>query len=54
MLRGILAIVAGYLIFAVSAAALFVVSGRDPHALQPAGFVVIVLLYGIGFAGVSG
>jgi hypothetical protein len=54
MLRGILAIVAGYLIFAVSAVALFAVSGRDPHAPQPAGFVVIVLLYGIGFAGVSG
>jgi len=54
VLRGILAIVAGYLIFAVSAAALFVVSGRDPHALQPAGFIVIVLLYGIGFAGMSG
>jgi hypothetical protein len=41
----------GALIFALSAVALFQLSGRDPHAQQPPWFVVASVTYGIVFAG---
>ena len=54
MLRSIAAVLGGYLIFALSAVALFQLSGRDPHATQPLWFVVASVLYGMAFAAAGG
>lgn len=54
MLRSIGAVVAGYLVFAVSAVALFQLTGRNPHAPQPLWFIVAVTLYGMLFAALGG
>jgi hypothetical protein len=54
VLRSLAAVVAGYLIFALSAAALFQVAGRDPHAPQPLWFVATAVAYGMLFAGLGG
>ena len=53
-LRSIAAVIIGYLVFAVSAVALFRLSGRDPAALQPPSFVVLSVLYGMFFAALGG
>lgn len=54
MLRSVIAVIAGYLVFTASAVALFKITGRDPHA--PAGLVFMGLsvLYGMCFAAVGG
>lgn len=54
MLRSLIAVIAGYLVFAASAVALFKISGRDPHA--PAGlvFMGLTVLYGMFFAAIGG
>lgn len=54
VLRAVAAVVGGYLIFALSAVALFHVSGRDPHAPQPVWFVAATVAYGIAFAALAG
>lgn len=54
VLRTLAAVVGGYLIFALSAVALFQVSGRDPHAPQPLWFVVASVTYGMVFAALGG
>jgi hypothetical protein len=54
VLRSLAAVVGGYLIFALSAVALFQLVGRDPHAPQPLWFVIASAMYGIGFAGLGG
>jgi len=54
MLRGILAIVVGYLIFAGSAVALFALSRQDPHTHAPVRFLLLSILYGVFFALLSG
>jgi len=54
MLRGILAIIVGYLLFAASAVALFTLSRRDPHVSAPPMFLVLSVLYGILFALLAG
>jgi hypothetical protein len=46
-MRRALAVIAGYLVFAVPSGALFQVSGRNPHAPQPLSFVVLSIVYGI-------
>jgi len=53
-LRSVLAVLGGYLIFALSAVALFQLSGRDPHAPQPLWFVIVAVAYGMLFAGLGG
>jgi len=50
MLKSIGAVLAGYLIFAVPAALLFVLSGRDPHAVPTLSFAVGSVVYGMAFA----
>ena len=50
MVRAVLGVIAGYLIFAVSAVALFQLSGRDPHAPTSAAFMVASIVYGMAFA----
>lgn len=54
MKHSILAVVAGYLIFAVSAVALFQVSGREPHTSHETSFIVLSTLYGAFFAALGG
>jgi|CXWL01.1.fsa_nt_gi peptidoglycan/LPS O-acetylase OafA/YrhL len=52
--RSIGAILIGYLIFALSAVALFQGSGREPHAPQPTWFMTLSTLFGMVFAGIGG
>ena len=52
--RSILAVVAGNMIFAVSAVLLFRLTGHDPHAPQSMVFMVLVVAYGMAFAAIGG
>lgn len=54
MLRSIIAVVVGYLLFAASAFALFRISGHDPHAPANASFMGLSILCGMLFAAVAG
>jgi len=54
MLRSVIAVVVAYLGFAVSALALFRLSGHDPHAPASLIFMGLSVLYGMFFAVVSG
>ena len=54
MVRSVVGVIAGYLVFGVSAALLFGLSGRDPHAHQDVAFVVLSTAYGVACAGVGG
>jgi hypothetical protein len=54
MIRSVIAIIVGYFVFAVSAALLFSISGRDPHDAVPAWFLVTSVLYGCAFAALGG
>ena len=54
MLRGLFAIIAGYLLFATASIALFAISGRDPYAAAPAWFVASSTVYGMIAATASG
>ena len=51
--RTTLAVIVGYLIFAVTAVALFRLSARDPHAAQPLWFMALAVVSGITFAAVG-
>jgi hypothetical protein len=53
-MRRVLAIVAGYAIFAVSAAALFQLSGRPSHQAASTGFMIETIVYGMCFAAAGG
>ena len=54
MLRGILAIIVGYLIFAGSAVALFTFSRQYPHGNVSLKFLLLSVLYGVSFALLAG
>jgi hypothetical protein len=54
MLRSVLAVVAGYLVFGLSAALLFPLSGRDARAFPQTGFLVFSTVYGMAFALLGG
>lgn len=54
LLRSIVAVIAGYLVFAVSAAVLFQLSGVNPHGLASPAFMTLTTLYGIIFAALGG
>lgn len=54
MLRSVMAVLVGYLIFAGAAIALFKISGRDPHAPAGLAFMLATTLYGMFFAAVGG
>lgn len=54
VLRSILAVIAGYLIFALSAVLLFHLSGKDPHAPQSVPFMIFAIVYGMCFALLGG
>jgi hypothetical protein len=50
MLRSILGVVTGYLIFAASGVALFQLSGQPPHGEASVPFMIGASVYGVGFA----
>ncbi|MEP6778856.1 MAG: hypothetical protein ABJC26_03135 [Gemmatimonadaceae bacterium] len=52
--RSIVAVVFGYFLFAASAAGMFALSGRNPHARQDIGFMAFAVLYGMLFAWLGG
>ncbi len=54
MKRSIFAVIIGYLIFAVSAVALFQLSGREPHTSHETSFMALSTLYGAFFAALAG
>lgn len=54
MLRSVRAIVAGYLVFGISAGLLFGVSGQDPHVLPSRGFLAFAVGYAIVFSSLAG
>ena len=51
VLGAILGALCGYLIFALTAVALGVLTGRNLHAAQPLWFVALTAGYGVLFAG---
>jgi len=54
MIRNILAVIVGYLIFVISAVLLFQISGQKPHSETSTAFVIFVILFGAVFATVGG
>ncbi len=52
--RGAFAVVAGYILFAVPAAALFSLTGHEPHAPASLAFMVLSTLYGMAVAAGAG
>jgi hypothetical protein len=54
MWKSVVGVVLGYFVFALSAALLFWVTGRDPHQEQGSGFVVFSVVYGMAFATAGG
>ena len=52
--RSIVSVIVGYLIFALSAFALFQISGQPPHQATPAPFMAGSIVYGAVFALVGG
>jgi uncharacterized membrane protein AbrB (regulator of aidB expression) len=54
MLRSIGAVIGGYLVFTISAVALFAVSGRPPEVWPGLGFALFGIVYGAMFAALAG
>ena len=54
MIRNILSVLAGYLIFVITSLALFKLSGQDPHADPTTTFVILTIIYGAAFSFLSG
>jgi hypothetical protein len=54
VLRSIAAVLPGYLVFGLSAAVLFPLTGRDPDAAAPLTFIIWTTVYGIIFAAAGG
>jgi len=53
-MRTVLAVVVGYVLFAVSAVVLFQLAHREPHAVQSLGFTLLAIAYGVAFAAIAG
>src|ERR1700712_3864800 len=54
MIRKITAVIAGYLLFALSAVLWFPLMGHKPHAPAPTGFQLATLAYGLFFSLLAG
>lgn len=54
MLRSVAAVLMGYLLFALSAAAFFAFSGHDPQASASVAFMTAGILYGLFFSILGG
>ena len=53
-IRATIGALCGYLIFALTAVALGVVTGRNLHGAQPLWFMALTAIYGVFFAGLGG
>ena len=53
-MRVVLAVITGYLIFAISSALLFQFSGHDPRVMPGLAFGVFSVAWGMAFAGLGG
>jgi hypothetical protein len=53
-LRGIVAVVVGYFIFAISAVMLFKLTGHNAHAPASVPFMIATTIYGMVFAALGG
>jgi hypothetical protein len=54
LFRSAVAVLVGYAVFAVSAGALFQLSGQDPHGEATAPFKIVAVVYGVAFALLGG
>lgn len=54
ILRSLVGVVVGYLLFAVSTFSIFRITGRDPHQGQDLPFVAVSVALGMGFAFAGG
>ena len=53
-MRSAIGVVVGYVIFALSAALLFQLSGQNPHGLVSSQFMMLSIIYGMIFAALGG
>jgi ABC-type transport system involved in multi-copper enzyme maturation permease subunit len=53
-MRSFLSIVAGYLVFSITAVLLFRISGVNPHQSPTMEFIIGSIVYGVFFAGLGG
>lgn len=53
-MRSAIGVVVGYLVFAVSAALLFQLSGHNPHGVVSSPFMMLSIIYGMVFAALGG
>jgi hypothetical protein len=54
ILKSVVGVIVGYLVFAVSTFSLFRFSGRDPHEPQNLGFMLLSIGVGMAVAGAGG
>lgn len=54
MIKKVIAVIAGYLLFAFSAGVWFPLTGHEPHAAAPWAFMLLTLVYGIFFSLLAG
>ena len=54
MARSVIAVIVGYLIFALSAFAFFQISGQPPHQAAPVPIMIGSIAFGMGFALLGG
>lgn len=54
LLRSIIAVLAGYVLFAAPSFAIFRITGQDPHAPATFSFMALSTLGGMVFAGIGG
>lgn len=53
-MRSVVAVVVGYLIFALSAVLLFQLSGQNPHGVASSQFMLLTIVCGMLFAALGG
>jgi len=54
MIRNILSVLSGYVIFVITSLALFKLAGQDPHADPTTTFIMLTVIYGAAFSFLSG
>lgn len=54
MIKNIVAVIAGYLIFAISAVMFFKLTNTDPHTDPTTGYAIATAIYGVVFSALGG